>query len=366
MKNKKEVILNVEQKKGKHYFFIPNTRGVPSAAVQYTYDLILNYRNAGHDAFAIHEDDFVKPHWVDTVYRKIPHNAIKTISITNEDFLYLPEVFISPFFESIEKDINVEKGKKMLLPCEVIVIAQNHNNIFKTLKIGESWSKFGVKRVITTSEIMKEYVLDYFPHLSVDIIPLYISDVFKPSEKPVTPSINIFCKNTNDVESIVNKLTTLAPHLSFLPIKSVNKLNRVNFAEQLKDCALAVWLDNYSSFGTFPLEAMKCRVPVIGKVPDMTPDWMLTKTEESVTFSDNGVWLTKENSIPKAIADFMNKWLMDGLPQLNKVLDLGEETAKSFTKEKQNEATQKFIKDLIKYRLERLKSILKDDKEKTK
>lgn len=72
----------------------------------------------------------------------------------------------------------------------------------------------------------------------------------------------------------------------------------------LKDCCLSVWIDNESSFGTFPLESMKCGVPVIGKVPDLMPEWM---SEE------NGVWIADKNMIVDFISDFLQNWLEDNL-----------------------------------------------------
>jgi hypothetical protein len=40
-------------------------------------------------------------------------------------------------------------------------------------------------------------------------------------------------------------------------------ISEEEFANTLKDCMLSVWIDRTSSFGTFPLESMKCNVPVM-------------------------------------------------------------------------------------------------------
>jgi glycosyltransferase involved in cell wall biosynthesis len=65
-----------------------------------------------------------------------------------------------------------------------------------------------------------------------------------------------------------------------------------------------VWIDNESGFGTFPLESMKCNVPVIGKIPNLTPDWIN---------EDNGIWITDQNLIVDVIADFIQNWLEDNI-----------------------------------------------------
>ena len=42
---------------------------------------------------------------------------------------------------------------------------------------------------------------------------------------------------------------------------------REEFAKELSKSFLSVWIDELSSFGTFPIESMKCNTPVIGKIP---------------------------------------------------------------------------------------------------
>jgi glycosyltransferase involved in cell wall biosynthesis len=79
-----------------------------------------------------------------------------------------------------------------------------------------------------------------------------------------------------------------------------------DFAKNLKECAISVWVDDNSTFGTFPIESMKCNVPVIGKVPNIIPEWM---------GDDNGIWVYDENQIPDLIFDFMKNWLEDSLPE---------------------------------------------------
>jgi hypothetical protein len=49
---------------------------------------------------------------------------------------------------------------------------------------------------------------------------------------------------------------------------------------------------------------MKSNVPVIGKVPDLAPDWM---TE------DNGIWITDQTLFADVIADFVQNWLEDNI-----------------------------------------------------
>jgi hypothetical protein len=49
---------------------------------------------------------------------------------------------------------------------------------------------------------------------------------------------------------------------------------------------------------------MKCGVPVIGKVPDIMPEWMS---------EDNGVWIADKTSIVDYVSDFIQGWLEDNI-----------------------------------------------------
>ena len=49
---------------------------------------------------------------------------------------------------------------------------------------------------------------------------------------------------------------------------------------------------------------MACNTPVIGKVPNMKPDWMT---------DSNGVWTYELNSVPDILAEFIQNWLEDNI-----------------------------------------------------
>jgi glycosyltransferase involved in cell wall biosynthesis len=79
-----------------------------------------------------------------------------------------------------------------------------------------------------------------------------------------------------------------------------------DFSKFLKDSFVSVWVDNESAFGTYPLESMVSGTPVIGKVPNMIPEWM---TE------DNGIWTQNFNEIVDIIANFIQNWLEDNISE---------------------------------------------------
>jgi len=81
-------------------------------------------------------------------------------------------------------------------------------------------------------------------------------------------------------------------------------LSQKEFANGMKDSCLSVWIDESSSYGTFPLESMKCEVPVLGLVPNMVPEWMN---------ENNGLWINNKVQIPDFIANYLQNWLEDNL-----------------------------------------------------
>ena len=98
------------------------------------------------------------------------------------------------------------------------------------------------------------------------------------------------------------------PQYRWFTFRDLRGLSEVEFANSLRECFVSVWVDNKSGFGTFPLESMKSNVPVIGKIPDLAPDWM---TEE------NGIWISDHTLLIDVIADFIQNWLEDNIrPEL--------------------------------------------------
>jgi hypothetical protein len=79
----------------------------------------------------------------------------------------------------------------------------------------------------------------------------------------------------------------------------MNQLTYTEFSDALKECFVSVWVDDDSTFGTFPLESMKCEVPVIGKIPKNEPDWL----------GENGMWTYDENKITEILGQYVMAWI---------------------------------------------------------
>ena len=120
-------------------------------------------------------------------------------------------------------------------------------------------------------------------------------------------------------------------------------LSREEFAKALGEACVSVWVDDISGFGTFPIEAMKCETPVIGKIPNLKPDWLM---------EDNGFWSFDPNQLIDILSAFLKNWLEDNIPA-----DLYEKMAE--TVKIYNEADQKdrLLEIFTNYQKESLESL---------
>jgi glycosyltransferase involved in cell wall biosynthesis len=176
--------------------------------------------------------------------------------------------------------------------------------MLETLQPGQTWNQFGFLKCITTSSKQKEYIERVMRQISFDIVEPLISEEFTPKSTPSMPIIGIHTKDQTDAINIIKTFYLKFPQYRWFTFRDLRGLSEKEFANSLRDCFLSVWIDDHSGFGTFPLESMKSNVPVIGKVPNLSPDWM---TE------DNGIWITDQTLFADLIADYVQNWLEDNI-----------------------------------------------------
>ena len=206
------------------------------------------------------------------------------------------------------------------LPCAKIVFSQAYDHIMETLQPGESWSQFGFNKCITTSENQRKYLDSVMKGVSFDILEPILSDKF---EKQVYPPKPIFAIHTRDQRETANFIKTFYvkyPQYRWVTFRDLRGLSEKEFATALSECFCSVWIDQTSSFGTFPLESMKCGVPVIGLAPYMVPEWMN---------EDNGIWVGNRNQVLDVMVEFLHNWLEDNIA--DKLYEGMEKTASQFS-----------------------------------
>jgi glycosyltransferase involved in cell wall biosynthesis len=150
--------------------------------------------------------------------------------------------------------------------------------------------------------------------ISVDVIEPTISEVFQKQEFPPKTIIGVHTREHRDTVNLIKTFYAKFPQYRWITFRDLRGLSQEEFTNAMKESFSSVWIDNISSFGTFPLESMKMGIPVIGLVPNLTPEWM---NEE------NGIWINNQNMLVDVIADFIQNWLEDNInPKLYEEMEI--------------------------------------------
>ena len=298
-------IENLKSKQSRIYLFVQDTKGNPKAAIRYIYDMGMALKKGGYNPIILHEkpDYAGVSEWLGEEYMTLPHNPIegKNLEISPEDFIIIPEIF--GFIMEQVKD----------LPCAKIVLCQAYDHMMETLQPGFGWGNYGFYKCITTSEFQKDYISTVMRNVSIDILPPVISDKFEKSKFPQKPIVAVHSRDQRKTLNFNKTFYLRFPQYRWITFRDLRGLSEDDFSTFLKDCFLSVWIDETSGYGTFPLESMKCGVPVIGKVPSLFPHWMN---------EDNGLWLGEETKLCDFTADFIQNWLEDNIkPELYDKMD---------------------------------------------
>lgn len=314
IKNLEKSVENLKNKSVRIYFMVQDTKGNAKAGIAHTYQMAMTLKRAGFNSIILHEkpDYAGVANWLGQEYMdELPHRAIEgqNLEVSPEDFIIVPELygFVMPQLTN--------------LPCAKVVSCQAYDHIVETLQPGQTWAQFGFTKCIVTSEEQKQYVSSVMKGTSFDILTPVISNVFEKQELPPKPIIAIHTRDQRDTMTLIKTFYLKYPQYRWVTFRDMRGLSQKEFANALKDCFLSVWIDPTSGFGTFPLESMKVGVPVIGKIPNLFPEWM---NEE------NGVWIREQNQIVDFVSDFLHNWLEDNINE--SLYENIEKTADKYTK----------------------------------
>ena len=332
---KLEMSINkMKEKLSRIYFMVQDTKGNAKASVRYIYQMALTLKRNGYNAIILHEkpEYFGVSSWLSEEYMtELEHRAIEgtSLEISPDDLIIIPEIY-GFVMDQITK-----------LPCGKIVLSQAFDHMFETLQAGQSWTQLGFYKCITTSEKQKELIQSVMRNVTVDVVAPYISDVFQKNEYPPKTIINIHTRDQRDTANLIKTFYVKFPQYRWITFRDLRGLSENEFAEAMKDSFISIWIDQTSSFGTFPLESMKMGIPVLGLVPDVVPSWMN---------EDNGLWVNNKTIIVDVLSDFIQNWLEDNLnPELFDRMNLTLETISN--KEKFENETLSLFGDIFEKRI---------------
>lgn len=304
-------IKNLESRDARIYFLVQDTKGNAKAGIRFIYQMAKSLKDNGFNPIILHETKSYQgvADWMGAEYMEIPHNAIENqnLQISPEDIVVIPEIY-GHVMEQISK-----------LPCGKIVLCQAYDHMLETLSPGVSWSQYGFMKCITTSDLQKEHISKIMKNVSFDIVEPLIPQIFNKKEKPAKPIVCIHTREPRDTMKIVKEFYLKYPQYRWITFRDMRGTNQEEFARLLKESYVSVWVDDTSAFGTYPIESMASGTPVIGKVPNMKPDWMT---------DSNGVWTYEQNSLVDILAEFTQNWLEDNIS--DQLYGTGLRTAERF------------------------------------
>jgi glycosyltransferase involved in cell wall biosynthesis len=179
-------------------------------------------------------------------------------------------------------------------------------------------------------------------NISFDILKPYISDKFKPQEFPSKPIITVHSRDQRDTVNLIKTFYIKFPQYRWVTFRDMRNLTEKDFANGLETSCLSVWIDDVSGYGTFPLESMKCGVPVLGLVPNLVPEWMS---------EDNGLWINNKTQLVDFIADYLQNWLEDNVNE-NLFIEMKKTVDSLPTKETFEKESVKLFEGYLKTRQE--------------
>jgi hypothetical protein len=300
-----EAIDNLKSKEFMIYFFVIDTKGTPNGSTQYIYEMAKELIDLGYSVTMLHQEkEFVGVlDWLGEEYANIPHSCIENenIKVSASDFLVIPEIFSNVMNQTKE------------LPCKRIILCQNVNYITEFIPLGVSWANYNISDVITTSEVQANDIKDLFQGIRTNVISPAIPAYFRNNDVPKKLMVSIVTKEQSLVNKIVKQFHWKFPQYRFVTFTDLRGMPRESFADTLRESAITIWIDDDTYFGYVPVEAIKSGSIVIGKIPNVIPEWMYN--DDSTGLNNAGVWFNDIRDIQKIIANAIKALLDDVVPE---------------------------------------------------
>ena len=361
-------ISAIKNKESVLYFFVADAKNTPNAKMEYVYELAYTLHEKKYNVCILYQLDneytekelsglirkeqpiderrkFVGVSgWLGEKYGKLKHLNIAngTWQVSPHDFLFIPEAFAGLMKETYNKRV----------PCKRYAIVQNFRHITEFIPFGDQWATYGITDAIVTTQKQCDLLKSVFKYVNTYLIPPYIPEYFR---KPLTAKkliVNVVSKTQEDAEHIVKMFYWKYRLFNFVPFRFLSDLPREKYAELLKESAITVWVDQDSSFGNNAIESIRCGNIIIGKMPDIIPDWMV---DEKGDLLPNGLWVDDINAIPDILASVVNEWIEDEVSP--KIYEEMTKTDKKYGFDEWSQNVDNMIEDVFKKRLNEFESV---------
>jgi len=340
-------IKKIKDKKYKFMFFVMDTKGTPNGTLYYIYSMAKALKDSGKDVVMLHaEKDFVGVEgWLGHEYADIKHYNIETdgVKTSPADILFIPELYSNVMYKT---------GK---MPCKRIVLMTNRDYMSEVIQAGAKWADYGIHDCIATSNALKQLVDTTQLGVNTTVVRPCIEESFSYGDgsiEPKKPFINIICDEEVDVKVIAKEFFWRYPAYKWVTFRGLSNLSHDVLSESMKESFCTVWIDYRSQFGYTALESMKAGNIVIGKIPDLMPDWMVSDRNNGKSDAytlDNGVWFYNTNQCFDLIAGVIESFLTDTWP--SNVLNLMKETVEYYSEDNMKKELFETIDNIIEHRL---------------
>lgn len=375
MDNTKEIVQRIETEIGKLkdksfkvLFYVPDAKNNATGYISYIYQMALTLQQLGYNVKMLYQLDneytaeelkklnlenqpiddnrvFVGvTESLGEKYATLEHANIQNeeLEVSPSDFLIIPEVYSSV----------MNQTKK--LSCKRIVLTQNYNYLTDFIQVGVSWANFGITDTITSCLNQAELVNSVFPYVKTKVLTPYIPSYFYEGNEPKKLIVNIITKSQKDTNKIIKPFYWKYPMYKWVSFRDLRSYPREMFADYLREGAITIWVDSDTQFGYAPLEAIKSGNIVIGKIPELIPEWMLS--EDKTQLLDNGIWFNDINSVHKIIADVIRTWINDDIP--SEITDAMKETAKKYSFDEYKVNLDNLINSYINERVKEFEEVI--------
>ena len=375
MDNTKEIVQRIETEIGKLkdksfkvLFYVPDAKNNATGYISYIYQMALTLQQLGYNVKMLYQLDneytaeelkkldlenqpiddnrvFVGvTESLGEKYATLEHANIQNeeLEVSPSDFLIIPEVYSSV----------MNQTKK--LSCKRIVLTQNYNYLTDFIQVGVSWANFGITDTITSCLNQAELVNSVFPYVKTKVLTPYIPSYFYEGNEPKKLIVNIITKSQKDANKIIKPFYWKYPMYKWVSFRDLRSYPREMFADYLREGAITILVDSDTQFGYAPLEAIKSGNIVIGKIPELIPEWMLS--EDKTQLLDNGIWFNDINSVHKIIADVIRTWINDDIP--SEITDAMKETAKKYSFDEYKVNLDNLINSYINERVKEFEEVI--------
>lgn len=323
-----ESIGNLRENNFNIYFFVVDSRNVPNSSLAYIYELAKTLKDKNYNVTMLYqlqgeytESEIYKKKrkgkqidtdkifvgvggWLGEEYANIPHMNIshEEWKVSPSDILFIPEAFSSLMFQTY----------KYKAPCRRIVLLQNFSHVTDFIPYGVEWKNYGIYDVVATTKQQEVLIKSVFPYVRSKVLPPVVNSKFRKPVEPKKLLVNLLTSDQRIANRIIKTFYWKYPIYKFISFVDLRNYSQDEFSEKLREGAITVWVDNDTQFGHGAVEAIACDNILIGKIPDMIPEWM---TNEDGVLNDCGVWTYDVNAIPDLLANVVGAWMQDVLPE---------------------------------------------------